>query len=56
MWGSDPLDTDTDGDGLDDQAEANRGTSLTNPDTDGGGVSDGDEVAAGTNPMWPGDG
>jgi len=52
--GSDPTNTDTDGDGLSDSDEVNvYGTDPTNPDTDGGGVNDGDEVAAGTDPLSP---
>ncbi len=45
MYGTDPLSSDTDGDGLGDGAEVNiRGTDPTNPDTDGDGLSDGAEV------------
>ncbi|WP_418057608.1 binary toxin-like calcium binding domain-containing protein [Pimelobacter simplex] len=50
--------TDTDGDGLSDEREAELGTDPANPDTDGDGLSDGVEVAgnvgsckAGTNPL-----
>lgn len=48
---SDPSLRDTDGDGLDDQAEFLRGTDPRNPDTDGDGLDDAAEVAAGTNPL-----
>lgn len=42
--------TDTDGDGLNDQAEQDLGSSPTNSDSNANGVSDGDEVKAGFNP------
>jgi outer membrane protein OmpA-like peptidoglycan-associated protein len=43
--GTDPLNPDTDGDGLLDGEEVNiYGTDPLNPDTDGDGLSDGDEV------------
>ncbi len=48
---SDPTLRDTDGDGLDDNAEYLAGTDPRNPDTDGDGLSDSAEVAAGTNPL-----
>lgn len=44
---------DTDGDGLNNDDETDRGTDWTNPDTDGDGVNDGDEVARGTDPLNP---
>ena len=47
--------SDTDGDGLTDDDEANvYGTDATVVDTDGDGAGDGDEVAAGTDPLDPG--
>ncbi len=55
-WGTDPLNPDTDGDGLNDGDEASRGTSPVLADTDGGGVSDGAEVIEdNTNPLDPAD-
>ena len=42
---------DSDGDGLLDDDEEQRGTDPDNPDTDGGGVNDGDEVRAGRDPL-----
>ena len=62
--GTDPLDEDTDGDGLNDGDEDTDGDGLndgdevythqTDPlvaDTDGDGLNDGDEVDNGTNPL-----
>ena len=52
--GTDPLNADTDADGLGDEEEA--ATYRTDPlkaDTDGDGVSDGDEVRNGTDPLVP---
>jgi hypothetical protein len=46
---------DTDGDGLNDQEEADRGTDPDNPDTDGGGLLDGYEVEHGFDPLSPAD-
>ncbi|MEN1727169.1 MAG: ASPIC/UnbV domain-containing protein, partial [Pseudomonadota bacterium] len=44
--------SDSDGDGLTDEAEVNvYGTDPANPDTDGGGVLDGQEVARNTDPL-----
>ena len=60
--GTDPLDPDTDDDGLLDGVETNTGTFVDandtgtdplNPDTDGDGVSDGVEVSQGTDPNDP---
>lgn len=52
VWGSDPNNADTDGDGLDDYLETLVGTSLTNADTDGDGLSDSTEVEdAGSDPL-----
>ena len=47
LWGSsptDPLNPDTDGDGLTDGQEATLGTNPVFEDTDGDGLTDGDEV------------
>ena len=45
IWGSDPLVSDTDTDGLTDGQEVNAyNTNPVNPDTDSDGVTDGDEV------------
>ncbi len=49
----DPVDVDTDGDGLYDDDEVAAGTDPLNPDTDGDGLNDGDEVATGTDPLNP---
>ena len=51
--GTDPLDPDTDGDGIDDGEELfDLGTDPTDSDTDGDGLDDGDEVAIHqTNPI-----
>ena len=52
--GTDPLDADTDGDGLSDGAEVNvYGTDPLDPDSDGDGFSDGDEVIVGADPNDP---
>ncbi len=52
--GSDPLEIDTDGDGLTDAEEVQTyGTSPVIADTDGDGQSDASELAAGTNPLNP---
>jgi hypothetical protein len=49
--GTDPLDGDSDSDGLGDGEEVNEtGTDPLNEDTDGGGVSDGEEVENGSGP------
>ncbi len=54
--GTDPVDPDTDGDGLSDGDEVNRhGTDPTDEDSDGGGTSDGVEVRWGTDPLDPDD-
>jgi len=42
---------DSDGDGLPDIDEENRGTDPNDPDTDNGGANDGLEVTSGTNPL-----
>jgi hypothetical protein len=49
--GSNPLNTDTDFDGLTDKEEITAGTSLLNDDTDNDGVSDREEIRIGTNPL-----
>ena len=48
-------DTDTDGDGLTDEQEAELGTDPNDPDTDGDGITDGEENALGTDPTDAGD-
>ncbi len=45
---------DTDGDGLNDEDEAQYGTDPENKDTDGDSYADGDEVAHGYNPLGSG--
>ena len=51
IWGSDPLDTDSDGDTLTDGAEVNEhGSNPTLKDTDSDGWDDDEEVAFGSNP------
>ncbi|MDK6292949.1 hypothetical protein QP095_10720, partial [Aerococcus urinae] len=56
-----PLNPDTDGDGLTDGDEvtgAKNGGKPTNPnkaDTDGDGINDGDEIKNGTDPLNPND-
>lgn len=49
--GTDPVDADSDGDGLLDSEEATTGTDPAVADTDGDGLSDGDEVETGTDPL-----
>ena len=49
--GTDPLRTDTDGDGLPDAREIAAGTDPANSDTDGDGLADGVEDTIGTNPL-----
>ena len=52
FYGTDALDPDTDGDGLDDAEELlTYGTNPLLDDTDGDDVSDGEEVAAGSDPL-----
>ena len=51
--GTDPLNADTDGDGLGDAAEFDLGTDPLNADTDGDGLEDGAEVARGASPFMP---
>ncbi|MDE6254080.1 MAG: hypothetical protein K2M78_15855 [Lachnospiraceae bacterium] len=54
MQGTDPLNSDTDNDGLNDgEEQAVYGTDPLNPDTDGDGIKDGDEVIIGLNPLNP---
>jgi len=53
--GTNPLDPDSDHDGLDDYEEVNLyGTDPLNKDTDHDGFSDGEEVKMGRNPKGPG--
>lgn len=55
ILGTDPLNPDTDGDGLFDYEEVNiYNTDPLNPDTDGDGYSDGEEVENGFNPAGEG--
>ena len=48
--GTDPTNSDSDGDGLDDGSEAAYGSDPNNADSDGDGVSDGEENDIGTDP------
>jgi len=50
-FGTDPLDPDTDGDGLPDAEEIVLGSDPLDPDTDGDGLSDAEEVLLGTDPL-----
>lgn len=43
--------TDTDGDGLSDKEERERGTNVYEKDSDGDGYTDGEEIAKGYNPL-----
>ncbi|MBI4716834.1 MAG: matrixin family metalloprotease [Planctomycetes bacterium] len=52
LVGTDPLNPDTDGDGLVD-FEVVFGLNPLNPDTDGDGLSDLDELTGGTDPLTP---
>jgi len=49
--GTDPLDPDTDADGLSDGEEIALGTDPTDTDTDGDGLTDSEEVVLGTDPL-----
>ncbi|WP_268235746.1 hypothetical protein, partial [Enterococcus wangshanyuanii] len=49
----DPLNPDTDGDGVPDGKELELGTDPLNPDTDGDGVPDGKELELDTDPLNP---
>ena len=49
--GTDPLNPDTDGDGLDDSTEVGLGTNPLHEDTDLDGYSDAEEVELGTDPL-----
>ncbi len=49
--GTDPLEYDTDGDGLADGDEIAAGTDPLDDDTDNDGLSDGEELGLGTNPF-----
>jgi hypothetical protein len=52
--GTDPNNSDTDGDGISDGDEVNKfHTNPLNPDTDGDGIPDGLEIKLGTNPLNP---
>jgi len=50
-YGTNPNNTDSDDDGLDDGDELLAGTKIDNPDTDGDGLEDGFEVDNGLNPL-----
>lgn len=47
----DSIESDSDGDGLPDDAEAVLGTFPDNPDSDGDGIPDGEELLQGQNPL-----
>ncbi|WP_160134359.1 helix-turn-helix transcriptional regulator [Halococcus salsus] len=49
-YGSDPQNPDSDGDGIRDGVEIQRGTDPTRADSDGDGLSDSAELTLGTNP------
>lgn len=49
--GTNPVDVDTDGDGLNDGDEFDIGTDPLDPDTDNDGLEDGPEIAAGASPF-----
>ena len=53
LYGTDPLDPDSDG--LTNLEEFQNGTLLSVADTDGDGLNDGDEIAEGLNPLDPDD-
>jgi hypothetical protein len=50
--GSDPNNSDTNGDGISDGDALAMGISLTNMDMDGDGLSNAQEYILGTNPFW----
>jgi len=52
-WNTDPNQSDTDGDFLNDGEEIARGTDPNHSDSDGDGISDGQEVLDGTDPNNP---
>ena len=49
-YGTNPLLTDSDGDGIDDDVEIQMGINPVKADTDGDGLSDGEEISLCTNP------
>lgn len=53
IHGTDPLDPDTDDDGLDDGDEIDRGTDPLDADSDDDGLLDGEEIDIGTDPLDP---
>ena len=53
LYGTNPHEADTDGDGLTDLTEVNGGTSPLNPDTNNDGIPDGQNVADwASHPLW----
>ena len=51
IFDNEPLDNDSDNDGLPEDEENSLGTDPNNSDTDGDGIMDGQEVADGTDPL-----
>jgi hypothetical protein len=51
--GTDPLNSDSDADGVSDGLEATNGTNPLVADTDGDGLTDSEEAVEGTNPLKP---
>ena len=51
IYSSNPLNTDTDFDGLTDKEDFTAGTSMLSADTDNDGISDKEELRLGTNPL-----
>ena len=49
--GTDPVDSDSDGDGIDDGDEVSGGTDPIDSDSDDDGINDGDELSGGTDPV-----
>tara|TARA_Y100000748_G_C15467020_1_gene477298 strand:+ start:84 stop:1244 length:1161 start_codon:yes stop_codon:yes gene_type:complete len=53
IFDNEPLNNDTDNDGLSNDEELTLGTDPNNPDTDGDGIMDGQETMDGTDPLEP---
>ncbi|MEP0303303.1 MAG: gliding motility-associated C-terminal domain-containing protein, partial [Maribacter dokdonensis] len=53
IFDNEPLNNDTDNDGLSNDEELTLGTDPNNPDTDGDGIMDGQETMDGTDPLDP---